>query len=391
MDKINLYCHGGSENHGCEAIIRSTVKLLDQSVNVFSNDFNQDIEYELDKICTILNNKSMPVVRGSKEWLFASIQTKMTSKIDLLVKYRYKNLFDGLKKKEIFLSVGGDNYCYDGTKVLAAINHGLRQKKCKTVLWGCSVEPKLLGNDEVAKDIAGFNLIIARESISYGALKEVNKNTYLVPDPAFILDRTNLPLPEKWLKGNMIGINASPLILESSGNDGLILAAYKNLIHKILNETTCGIVLIPHVVWKENDDRIVLRKLYQEFKDSERVILLDDYNCMELKGFIARCRMFIGARTHATIAAYSSCVPTLVLGYSVKSRGIAKDLFGTEEKYVLPVNQISSTQDLAEAFGWLLKNENQIRDHLTKVIPTYIEKVYLAKELLEEKVLRDCK
>ena len=50
-----------------------------------------------------------------------------------------------------------------------------------------------------------------------------------------------------------------------------------------------------------------------------RVLLVGDHNCMELKGFIGRCRFFVGARTHATIAAYSSCVPTLAAGYSVKS------------------------------------------------------------------------
>ena len=67
---------------------------------------------------------------------------------------------------------------------------------------------------------------------------------------------------------------------------------------------------------------------------------------MELKGYIARCRFFVGARTHATIAAYSSCVPTLVLGYSVKSRGIARDLFGNEENYVLPVQSLQEPDEL---------------------------------------------
>ena len=71
---------------------------------------------------------------------------------------------------------------------------------------------------------------------------------------------------------------------------------------------------------------------------------------MELKGYIARCRFFIGARTHSTIAAYSSGVPTLVLGYSVKSKGIAKDLFGTYENYVLTVQQLKEYSELGRAF-----------------------------------------
>jgi polysaccharide pyruvyl transferase WcaK-like protein len=58
----------------------------------------------------------------------------------------------------------------------------------------------------------------------------------------------------------------------------------------------------------------------------------------------------VGARTHSTIAAYSSGVKTLVIGYSVKSRGIAKDLFGDYEGYVLPVQELSSPDALVEAY-----------------------------------------
>ena len=58
--------------------------------------------------------------------------------------------------------------------------------------------------------------------------------------------------------------------------------------------------------------------------------------------------MFIGARTHSTIAAYSSGVPTLVVGYSVKAKGIAKDLFGTEENYVLPVQALKEENNLKD-------------------------------------------
>ena len=50
---------------------------------------------------------------------------------------------------------------------------------------------------------------------------------------------------------------------------------------------------------------------------------------------ISKCRFFVVARTHATIAAYSTGVPTIVISYSVKSRGIARDLFGDEKGYAV--------------------------------------------------------
>lgn len=379
---FNMYMHGGSGNHGCEAIIRSSIKILNDFPIVYSSHVNQDVKYGLDKICTLREDKPCQLVRGSKEWFLSSLQTKLTGKISLAIKYRYKEFFNKVSKGDVFLSVGGDNYCYAGTDILAARNYNLRKKGCRTVLWGCSVEPDLLNYTEIKKDIESFDLITARESISYQALKKVNNNTFLVSDPAFVLDRIDLPLPAEWIPGNMIGINASPLILSNGANADLVVEAYCKLISKILKLTDCGIALIPHVVWQQNDDREILQLLYDKFKNSNRIVMINDHNCMELKGYIARCRMFVGARTHATIAAYSTEVPTLVLGYSVKSRGIAKDIFGSEEKYVIPVQDITNVNALADGFIWMLDNEKKIREHLHSVIPQYIANARKAKNIL---------
>ena len=112
--------------------------------------------------------------------------------------------------------------------------------------------------------------------------------------------------------------------------------------------------------------------------------MIEDHNCMELKGYIARCRFFIGARTHATIAAYSSCVPTLVVGYSVKSKGIATDLFGTDEKYVIPVQQFTKQDDLTESFRWIMENEVEIRNNLKQTIKAYIANTNALKDHIKE-------
>jgi hypothetical protein len=172
--------------------------------------------------------------------------------------------------------------------------------------------------------------------------------------------------------------------LPYTGDGKLVMEAYRNLIRRILDTTDLNVVLVPHVVWESNDDRKVLTPLFEEFRSTGRVIELDDHNCTELKGFIARCRLFIGARTHSTIAAYSQCVPTLVLGYSVKSRGIARDLFGSEEHYVIPVQGMTDPRALADGFDWLLKNENDIRVHLEKTMPGYKKQAYNALDALKK-------
>ena len=112
--------------------------------------------------------------------------------------------------------------------------------------------------------------------------------------------------------------------------------------------------------------------------------MIDDGNCMELKGYIARCRFFVGARTHATIAAYSSCVPTLVVGYSVKSKGIALDLYGTYDKYVLPVQNLTNEDELVNNFKWMLETEKEHKEILSNKIPEYKKLAMKASEYMKE-------
>ena len=112
--------------------------------------------------------------------------------------------------------------------------------------------------------------------------------------------------------------------------------------------------------------------------------MVEDHNAPELKYIISKCRLFVGARTHATIAAYSSAVPTLVVGYSVKARGIARDLFGTEENYVLPVQDLDKPKQLTEAFKWLEENEDSIRTHLEEFLPEYLKSAQKAVDAIKE-------
>ena len=364
--------------------MRSSINILNDEVTLYSRVPELDIKYGIDEICDLQMDDKIPLKKGSFSWIKAYLQTKFTGKIDLSMNYQYNSLISSVKNNDIYFSIGGDNYCYPGTEVLAAINSNIKKKGAKLVLWGCSVEPSLMDHLAIANDLKSFDLITARESISYDALKKVNTNTVLVSDPAFTLPKIELPLPKGWIEGKMIGINASPLIIENGKNAKTVYEAYRLLIEYIIKETEYNVALIPHVIAEGNNDYEVLKKLYDEIEFKDRLVLIGDHNCLELKGFISRCSFFIGARTHATIAAYSTCVPTLVLGYSVKSRGIAKDLFGDYQNYVLPVQDMNDSSELLNSFKWIMKHENDIKNHLKEVMPDYVSKAYLAKDAIEK-------
>ena len=184
--------------------------------------------------------------------------------------------------------------------------------------------------------------------------------------------------------GYLSGFQAEKRDMEKESLTGMAMENYQKLIEYILEKTDMGVALIPHVVWDFSDDRIPLRELYRKYQRTGRVVMIEDHNCMKLKGIISRCRFFIGARTHATIAAYSTGVPTLVVGYSVKARGIARDLFGTEEGYVLPVQRLKESNELTRAFINLYEKRESIRTHLKTILPAYIARADGARRALEE-------
>lgn len=364
MKNIFFYAHGGSKNHGCEAIVRSTLGMLQHEgtfhFTLISKNPKEDAEYGVDQLCEVIQEQEQ-YSRFTPSFAKAYIHLKLTKDYIPLDKLYYKNAFDHIGKGDIALSIGGDNYCYADVKRYTMMHDMLLQRGAKTILWGCSVEPSLLEDVAIAQDIAHYSLITARESISYEALRSVNPHTILVPDPAFTLECRVPALPDGFVDGNMVGINLSPMVIEKESSSGMAMANYQKLIDYILAETTMGVALIPHVVWDFTDDRIPLQELYQKYQHTGRVAMVQDHTCTELKGIISRCRFFVGARTHATIAAYSTGVPTLVVGYSVKARGIARDLFGTEDGYVLPVQNLKEESELLTAFKGIMDHESNIR------------------------------
>ena len=385
MTDYFIYNHGGSGNHGCEALVRTVLNLFqnEKDIPVLTESPQQDIRYAIDELASLVP-ATTPYSKCSLSFLnaFLTLKTKKDYfKMDVLP---YRKPIKSLTRGMVELSVGGDIYCYEDYRKFILLHEQISKRRCKSVLLGCSLDEKLFDDPEFVADMRRYDYISARESLTYAMLQKAGlKNIGLNPDSAFTLDKELLPLPAGFVEGNTVGINLSPLVERKEKSPGIVKENFVRLIRYILDNTDCSVALIPHVVWQSNDDRTVLRELYKEINCPERVVLIEDCNCMQLKGFISRCRFFVGARTHATIAAYSTLVPTLVLGYSVKSRGIATDLFGSDENYVLPVQKLENPDALTNAFRWIMDHEQDIRNRLAKVMPGYIEKTKLLRQCVE--------
>ena len=378
--KTIMYAHGSAYNHGCEAIVRSTVDLLElekENTILFSNHIQGDLDFQIDDILTVREVCEPPEKRNSIKGILYRVYAGLHPNHDQAYyrcfgQERYQYLYN---HGEVALSIGGDNYCYPGAlTALDVRNYWLNKKGTKTILWGASLTEDLL-SQQVMEDLNRYALICVREQLSYNLLKKHGIRTELVvaPDPAFALKIQDTPWTDGREHANVVGINISHFATEAKGVEN-----YRNLICWILENTDMEIAMIPHVVFPGdpgNNDLVIIDKLLKLLPKSDRIFVLDGaYNCSQLKSLISRCRFFVGARTHATIAAYSTCVPTLVVGYSTKSIGIARDLFGTEEGYVCSVHHMQDENILLRAFVRMYHEETERRGHLRTFIPEYLQR-----------------
>jgi colanic acid/amylovoran biosynthesis protein len=375
--KILLFFHGGSTNRGCEAIVRSGVAMIKNhypevtTIDLVSRDPKTDEIIPL--LDSIYIDKIRPIKKYSFDWLRSVINFKLFKDERIAFQIKHSDIISKIPHYDVFLSIGGDNYCYGEQPGIYEIDRCIKKAGKKLVLWGASIGEEDLSPPKI-EDLKLFDLILARESITKTILENNGiTSVQLCADGAFTMEKEELSLPEGWQEGNTIGFNFSPLVWKK--NKDSKDAALK-LVKHILATTDMTIALTPHVMIVGNNDYEVLEQFYHEFKSTNRVILLpDNLNAIQYKGYIARMRFFIGARTHATIAAYSNCVPTMVLGYSVKSKGIAKDIFGYE-RLVLALDEISDADQLIQKFNELLKDENELKAILNQKIP-YIKEMAL--------------
>ncbi len=382
--KILLFLHGGSLNRGCEAIVRTGVAEIktqfpDAVIDLASYEPETDVH--LENINNTFVHQQIPPEKYSWTWLKSAFFVKFFNTEKYHHRYTQKDIISKIKNYEVFISVGGDNYCYGEQPGFYLINRLIKKAGKKLILWGASIGEEDLTPAKI-QDLQRFDLLLARETLTEKVLKNAGcKNVKLVADGAFLMEKTELPLPKGFLENKTLGFNFSPLIF---GRNPQSKEAAFQLVEHILATTDFNIALVPHVTIAISNDEETLKEFLEKYRETNRVFLLPNHlNATEYKGYIARMRVFIGARTHATIAAYSTGVPTMVLGYSVKSKGIAKDIFG-EEKLVLGIEEISDSEKLIAKFEEMKQEELMLKEILRNKIPHIKEMAQKAKGYLAE-------
>lgn len=402
--------NGSYSNRGCEAITRGTAYLLRQKFgncsfisNYFPSQGSRDIQQEIDP--NVLHRPFPRLKPYSLPWIQEQIMRKVFHQPYNVA--QVSQVFrQTLQEVDGVLMLGGDNFTLDNSnpKVHFKLNRLALEHKLPVVIWGATVgsfthNPKF--EQWAAKELRQVSLICARETETqkYLASIGVTDNVILAADPAFYLQPSICKLPseiEEILAEGCIGLNLSPFMhrfLRLSSFEENSLNAWTQVavevIHHLVRYSSCPLLLIPHVTSEtgniETDDYLFLRKIAQIIEEPERVFVLGpDLNAEQTKWVISQVRVFAGARTHSTLAAISSGVPTVCIGYSMKAKGITKDVYGHLEWLIKGQDLVKDPAIFYNRLMSLCTQEDELRAHLVQVNSIFQQRARDAVDRLAE-------
>jgi polysaccharide pyruvyl transferase WcaK-like protein len=159
-----------------------------------------------------------------------------------------------------------------------------------------------------------------------------------------------------------------------------------------LNNPEYEVVLVPHVFGKgvkgpySVDDDVQVIDILKEKYVSLKTIPIIEYSSSELKSIISQLDVLVGARMHATIAAFSAGVATIPFSYSRKFEGLYNSL-----GYDYVVSGTKLTTDEALDYTMELVNKRELLKAKSKacmetVVKPLLDDFYyrIEKELLSK-------
>lgn len=381
---IGIYGIAGTYNLGCEAIIYGTIynfrKIFSDSHFIFySENASRDRE--------ILKDLSIEIKQIRKKKVLIK---RCVNKVLRMVGINYQFLYDDYKsiidEIDLIISVGGDIYTiprfllkkkrYLYYNRLVHFGEKVKQKNKKLIIYGASIGP--FGNRKEAQNyyinhFKKVDLIISRDkkTISYLESLGMQDKIVFLPDPAFSLSKN---LVKRNGMKNLIGLNFSGLSIKEiygkCSDQGLMKLAH--IVEKIIKRTKCDVLLVSHVFSnnKIDNDYVVLNKVMEYVEDSykNRIKLTTSKSFFGVKNEILNCRMVISSRMHCAINAMSEGIPTILLTYSEKAKGMGEFVYNSS-KWVYDIERLEDEKFFELIDEMLYSHEiisGQIVDNLEK-------------------------
>lgn len=392
----------GLRNHGVEALVSTACTQLrkispDCEITVLTLDpyYDQRLLANTAKAArTTLHVKKEPLKSKIKNSLTTAVGRGNAATIKMI------------KDADLVIASGGDvlSSDYGGLEahlrpLRIAQDHGV-----SVAILGHSIGP--FKTEEEAQSFVSVAeksiLVSAREPITYEYLtQDLKLEKSLVhnaSDVAFLL-----PLPDSKIIDAMAthyGINPARNTVALAISQGMSrYASFNRTDHLnaitettkfIIEELDCDVMLVPHVqdVSPGNDDRNITTDVLKTLAWHPRVKAIHGHHtASEYKGLISRCQLVFAERMHAGIAGLGTCVPTMPIGYSIKSYGIMKDFFGEDYlDHVFKTEDWLDTKASKDIIASAWNSRKQTSAALNTEINRIKRKALLNFEILKERI-----
>lgn len=228
------------------------------------------------------------------------------------------------------------------------------------------------------KECLSAKILLSRDRESTNFLRNEFGCTNVIDsiDLAFALPYKQL---KKYSGAVHLGINISETLCSKHDRHQFLLAQdYYSVMKRVILQLLADgftIHLIPHVantISSPHNEYYIQYKLWEEIQHPNLIPPPFFLSACDAKSYISSMDLFIGSRMHACIAAFSSNVPVLLLGYSRKFSGLFSGTL--DYPYLLDIAEDFSIESVMRVLHDMLQNLPEIKDSIrdknrTLVIP----------------------
>ncbi len=239
---------------------------------------------------------------------------------------------------------------------------------------------------KAVKSINKATLVMTRDRQSLDYVNELtngkaNVKEYI--DVAFFLPYSKIEFNKDEIH---VGLNVSGLLWNGGythNNQFGLKADYQHMIRSIisffLSNKGVRLHLISHVasgIQNVESDYAVLYDLWREYHSEQLTLAPFFHSPIEVKDYISGLDFFMGARMHATIAAFSAGVPVLPMAYSRKFNGLFVDTLAYNHIIDLKVDEESTILTKVEkCFSLRDSLKQEIANRLVSIVSEQKEKL----------------
>lgn len=320
-----LGAHINSTNLGCQALTYSLVNILEKiseknkfNIQYYVFEFQPNSE-EIKKFTRKIGLKENQLLSYKFPFIVTcKDKIRNITSIYMLKKILHKVDFAvDITAGDSFSDIYGDSRFLATTKVKDMVE----QAGIPLILAPQTYGPFEKSENEryASTIIKNAYKVISRDTFSAEYVKKLTgKDIPVTTDLAFQLPyKKNIVVSSKI----RIGINISGLLVKNTVEGGFVHKNnlktdydeyIDNLLRKLINCNEYEVYLIPHV----QEDYAACALFHEKYPSTKLVNPFD--NPIDVKSFISGMDIFIGARMHATIGAFTSGVVTIPTAYSRK-------------------------------------------------------------------------